>query len=203
MDCINLGRCNLYFCACANGARYLRSVRHDCASSPAEPLQLRSCNSRKRYIKEIPGNLNYVMYCIPLHQINSHRFFDVCNVLCPNGIFQNPRWFTNGCLDSGHMASGIASQAAWYRMENGPKRENRKKLAEQKKMAHGQKWEKNGPRMPKKWKNDLKSHFSTIFGPFFSISGRGPFSIYRPIFSYFCVSARFPFNARRPDSQKW
>ena len=28
------------------------------------------------------------MHCIALHQINSYRFFDVCNVFCPNGMLQ-------------------------------------------------------------------------------------------------------------------
>ena len=67
--------CNLFFWVRTNRARHLRSLRHACASSPAEPLQLRSCNTRKRYIKSILGNLNDVMYCIALHQTNSHQFF--------------------------------------------------------------------------------------------------------------------------------
>ena len=58
--------------------------------------------------------------------------------------------------------------------------------------------------MAQKWRKkwDLGSFSFSIFGPcFFSISGRGPFSIFRPIFSHFRVSARFPFYTRRPDSQ--
>ena len=51
MECINWGPCNLYFWVCTNRARHLRSLHHDCVSSQAESLQLRSCNTRKRYIK--------------------------------------------------------------------------------------------------------------------------------------------------------
>ena len=69
-------------------------------------------------------------------------------------------------------------------------------------MALGPKWGKNGPEMAKKW--DLGS-FSIFFGHFwaifFPISGRGPFSIFQPIFSHFWISARFPFYTRQPDSQ--
>ena len=64
---------------------------------------------------------------------------------------------------------------------------------------------RNGEKMVQKWrKNGIWGHFS-IFSPFlgrfFPISGRGPFSIFRPISSHFRISARFPFYTRRPDSQ--
>ena len=72
----------------------------------------------------------------------------------------------------------------------------------------GQKIE-NGPR-PEKGKNGEKMEFGVIFSFFrhfwavFSpISGRGPFSIFWPIFCPFLDfgPARFPFYTRRPDSQ--
>ena len=85
MDCINLGPCNLYYRACTNRARHLRSLPHECESTPAEPLRLRSCITRKRYIKYIPDNLNDVMHCIALHQINSHRFVLCMWCFLPNG----------------------------------------------------------------------------------------------------------------------
>ena len=53
-------------------------------------------------------------------------------------------------------------------------------------------------------KNRIWDHFSFVspfLGDFFPISGRGPFSISRPIFSYFGLVACFPFYARLPDSQ--
>ena len=77
----------LSFLSLHNRARHLRSLPHEYASSPAEPLQLRSCNTRKLYIKEIPGNWNDVMYCIALHQINSRQCFDACYVFWPSGTF--------------------------------------------------------------------------------------------------------------------
>ena len=67
----------------------------------------------------------------------------------------------------------------------------------------GPKWGKNGPEMAKKWKNDPEFHFfSPFLGHFFPISGRGPFSIFWPIFPHFWILARFPFYIRRPDSQQ-
>ena len=61
----------------------------------------------------------------------------------------------------------FASQAAWYRMQNGPKSKNGKKLAKRiengPRPEIGKKWPKNG----KKWDNDPTSHFFAIFGPFF------------------------------------
>ena len=44
----------------------------------------------------------------------------------------------------------LASQAAWYRMENGPKSKNGKNLAKRKKMALGPERGKNGPQMAKR-----------------------------------------------------
>ena len=94
----------------------------------------------------------------------------------------------------------FASQAAWYRMENGPKAENEKNISRKK---------ENGPRpeMGKNWpKNGGKMGFGVIFLFFrhfwaiFPISGHGPFSIFQLIFSHFRPSARFPFYARRPDT---
>ena len=49
-------------------------------------------------------------------------------------------------------------------------------------MALGPKWGKNGPKMVKKWDLGSFFYFFTIFGPFFPISGREPFSIFWPIF---------------------
>ena len=53
--------------------------------------------------------------------------------------------------DSQHMLKQpkVASQAAWYRMENEPKSKNGKKLAKKKKMALSPKQGKNGPKMAK------------------------------------------------------
>ena len=51
-DFCDVIHCIVLHCwVCANRARYLRSLRHECVSNPAEPLQLRSCKTRKRYIK--------------------------------------------------------------------------------------------------------------------------------------------------------
>ena len=61
---------------------------------------------------------------------------------------------------------------------------------------------KNGPKMAKKWDLGSFFYFFAIFGPFFfPVSGRGPFSIFGPIFSLFWISTRFPFCTRRLDSQ--
>ena len=70
----------------------------------------------------------------------------------------------------------FASQAAWYRMENGPKSKNGQKLAKKQKMALGPKWEKMAPQWAK---NGIWGHFSNlfaIFGLFFPIFG------FRPVF---------------------
>ena len=61
-------------------------------------------------------------------------------------------------------------------MENGPKSENGKKLAEKQKLP------KSGPKMAKNRKDNPKSHFFAIFGPFFPRSGRSSF--FRPIFPF-------------------
>ena len=53
-------------------------------------------------------------------------------------------------------------------------------------MAHGPKWGSNGPKMVKKW--DWGAFISSTF----PISGRGPFSIFRPFFPPF--SAFGPFS---------
>ena len=63
----------------------------------------------------------------------------------------------------------------------------------------GKKWPQNGEKNRKK--TTPNPIFSPFLGHFFPISGRGPFSIFRPIFSHFWISARFPFYARQPDSQ--
>ena len=98
------------------------------------------------------------------------------------------------------MSSRVTSQAAWYRMENGPKSKNGKKLAKNRKWPSAQ----NGEKMAQKWRKNRKITPNPIFlpflGHFFPISGRGPFSIFWPIFSHFWISARFPFYTRRPDS---
>ena len=60
-------------------------------------------------------------------------------------------------------------------------------------MALGPKWGKNG----QKWLKNRKTTPNLIFSLFL-----GHFSPFlRPIFSHFWISARFPFYARRPDSQ--
>ena len=76
----------------------------------------------------------------------------------------------------------------------------------------GKNWPKNrkgpsarGEKMAQKWRKNRKMTPNPIFSPFlghfFPISGRGPFSIFWPIFSHFWILARFPFYTRRPDSQ--
>ena len=61
----------------------------------------------------------------------------------------------------------------------------------------GKKWPKNGPKTAKK----RVSMFSPFLGHFVPMSGRGPFSFFGQILSYFQVSARFPFYTRPPHSQ--
>ena len=76
------------------------------------------------------------------------------------------------------------------KMENGPRSE----------------MEKNGPTIGKKTGFGVNfSVFYRHFGPFLSHVGLcAIFSIFRPLFSHFRVSARFPFYTKRPDSQeKW
>ena len=49
----------------------------------------------------------------------------------------------------------------------------------------GKKWPQNGEKQRKMTPNPI---FSPFWGHFFPISGRGPFSIFRPIFSHFRIS---------------
>ena len=82
-------------------------------------------------------------------------------------------------------------------MENGPKAENGKKLA-------NRKWPtaRNGKKLAQKWPKIEKwpqipffHHFWAIFAPLRT------FSIFGPIFSHFWISPRFAFYSMRPDSQ--
>ena len=86
----------------------------------------------------------------------------------------------------------LASQAAWYRMENGPKAENGKELAEKKKWPTA----RNGGKMAQKQrkKGDLWSffYFFAILGPFFPHFG--PWAI------FFFSANSFPFLAFGPFS---
>ena len=84
----------------------------------------------------------------------------------------------------------VASQAAWHRVGKRAETQKWETLAEKQKMAHGPTWGNDGPNMAKKL--DLGSFFLHFWAPF---------SIFRPIFPHFRISARFPFYARRPDSQ--
>ena len=70
-------------------------------------------------------------------------------------------------------ATWIAGQAAWYRMENRPKAENGKKLANKKKLNGPT--ARDGPKMVEKQGLGSFSIFSPILGHFFSAFG--PFSI--------------------------
>ena len=60
----------------------------------------------------------------------------------------------------------VASQAAWYRMENGPKHEHRKKWIE---MAHCPKWGKMAPKWRKNRKMTPFPHFWAILSPFWDV----------------------------------
>ena len=60
--------------------------------------------------------------------------------------------------------------AAWHGMENGPKRENGKKLAEKQAMAHGPKCGKTAPKMAKQRKMTPNPIFAPFLGHFFHIS---------------------------------
>ena len=96
------------------------------------------------------------------------------------------------------MSVRIASQAAWHRMETGPKAENGKKDAKKKKMAQGPQWGETGPTMAKNliWGHFLFiRHFWAIFSPFRAVDR---FLFFGQVFPF---SARFPFKARPPDSQ--
>ena len=72
---------------------------------------------------------------------------------------------------------------------------NGKKLGPRPEM--GKKWFKNDEKI----ENDPKSHFFAIFGPFFPHFGPRAIFYFLANFSHFWISARFPFYARRPDSQ--
>ena len=97
----------------------------------------------------------------------------------------------------------LASQAAWYRMENGPKSKNGKKWPKNGKWPLARNGEKMAQKRRKNRKMTPNPIFSPCLGHFFPISGRGPFSIFRPFFSHFWISAHFPFYTRRPDSQEY
>ena len=93
----------------------------------------------------------------------------------------------------------VASLAPWHRMENRKAKWQKigRKIEKGLRPEIGQKWPKNG----------LKMGFGVIFlffrhfGAIFPISGHGPFSTFRPSFSYCRLSANFPFCAGRPDSR--
>ena len=92
----------------------------------------------------------------------------------------------------------FASQAAWYRMENGPKSKNGKKLAKKKKMAEmGKRWPKNGEKI-----GHFFPSFFAIFGPFFPHFGpRAIFYFLANFFPFLDFGPFSPFCTRRPDSQ--
>ena len=75
---------------------------------------------------------------------------------------------------------------------------------------NGQKIEKvaQGPTLEKMAQKRRKtgilghlSFFLLFLGHFFPLSGPGPFPIFRRISFHFCLSARFPFDARQTNSQ--
>ena len=88
--------------------------------------------------------------------------------------------------------SKVASQAAWYRMENGPKSKNAKKLAKNRKWPPARNGEKMAPKWQKKWGLGPFFNFFAIFGPFFPYFGPraifylfgkfAPISGFRPVF---------------------
>ena len=89
----------------------------------------------------------------------------------------------------------VASQAAWYRMENGPKSKNGKKNWPKNRKwpsaRNGEKWPKNGEKM----EFGVVFYFFTIFGPFFPHFGpRAIFYFSANFFLHFWISAHFPFQ---------
>ena len=79
----------------------------------------------------------------------------------------------------------FASQAAWYRMENGPKSKNGKKIG--KKIENGRRPE-IGKKMAQKWrKNGIRGHFSifsAFLGHFFPEMPRAIFYFLANLFSF-------------------
>ena len=107
------------------------------------------------------------------------------------------------CLSKSKSSSSksrFASQAAWYRMENGLKSKNGKKLAKNRKWPMA----RNGGKMAQKWpKNGIWGHFSIFWpylGHFFPISGQGSFfflPIFFPIFGFQPVFHSIPGGLTR------
>ena len=81
-----------------------------------------------------------------------------------------------------NLETRVASQAAWYRMENGPKSKNGKKWPNNRKWPSARIWEKMAQKWRKKSQNDPPN---PIFGPFFPHFGPRAISIFGPIFSPF------------------
>ena len=72
--------------------------------------------------------------------------------------------FTVPYQQRGIQACGVTSQAAWCRMENGPKSKNGKNWPKNRKGPSA----RSGEKMVQKWrKKKPKSHFFAIFVPFF------------------------------------
>ena len=97
----------------------------------------------------------------------------------------------------------LASQAAWYRMENGPKaKKTDQKIENSPTPEMGKTWPKNG----EKKKNYLISQFLPFLGHVFPISGRGLFllffSQFLPIFGFWpvfhCIPGDLTRNPRLP-----
>ena len=102
--------------------------------------------------------------------------------------------------------SWVTSQAAWHRMENGPKSKNGKKIGQ--KIENGPR-PKMGEKWPKEWpENGIWGHFSIfspILGHFFPISGWGPFLFFGqffPIFGFRLVFHSIPGSLTRNSWDK-
>ena len=96
----------------------------------------------------------------------------------------------------------VCSAVTIYRMANRSGAKIRRKWERKWKMAPGLKWPKNGHR-------NRKMAPKMGFGPFFSsfsisaaISGRGPFSIFFPIFPGFLRRTGLPFCRWSPQTQR-
>ena len=101
----------------------------------------------------------------------------------------------------GTRQSTLASQAAWYRMENGPKSKNGKKLA--KKIENGPRPEmgKNFPTNAEKMVLQFFRRFWAIFSPFRAEGHFLFFGQFFPIFGFRPVFHSIPGGLTRKSTQ--
>ena len=115
-------------------------------------------------------------------------------VVLPGFLMKSSGWSIKralpfqSCVCGGHLQNGKPVR-----------RKNPGKMGEKWKMAPGLKWPKNGHRNGKKTEKKWpKAHF---WGEIFAISGRGPLSIFSPIFPGFLRRTGFPFCRWPPHTQ--